>query len=109
MSSTYRKVIRDLALQRVRILYGLAIEMTRRGNYEKARRYVGIALRILEKANIRKPIFLRRGICKNCYIPLIPGLTASVRIRGNRKYVIVTKKCLLCGWVSRLPCPKRKK
>ncbi len=109
MSHIYRKVIRDLAIQRTRILYGLAVKAAKEGNYERARRYIDIALRIIQKANVKKPIYLRRGICKNCHVPLIPGLTVRIRIRGNRKYVIITKKCLLCGWVSRLPCPRKKK
>ena len=103
-----RRIIKDLALQRVRKLYTLAVSEVRLGNYDRARRYVEIALNLISKANVRKPMYLRRGICKNCYVPLIPGLTATVRLRGNRKYIIVVRKCLLCGWVSRIPCPRRK-
>jgi len=103
-----RRIIKDLALQRVRKLYTLAVSEVRLGNYDRARRYVEIALNLISKANVRKPMYLRRGICKNCYVPLIPGLTATVRLRGNRKYIIVVRKCLLCGWVSRVPCPRKK-
>jgi len=103
-----RRIIKDLALQRARKLYTLAVSEVRLGNYDRARRYVEIALNLISKANIRKPMYLRRGVCKNCYVPLIPGLTATVRLRGNRKYIIVVRKCLLCGWVSRVPCPRKK-
>jgi len=103
-----RRIIKDLALQRVRKLYTLAVNEVRLGNYDRARRYVEIALNLISKANVRKPMYLRRGICKNCYVPLIPGLTATVRLRGNRKYIMVVRKCLLCGWVSRVPCPRKK-
>ncbi len=103
-----RRIIKDLALQRVRKLYTLAVNEVRLGNYDRARRYVEIALNLISKANVRKPTYLRRGICKNCYVPLIPGLTATVRLRGNRKYIMVVRKCLLCGWVSRVPCPRKK-
>ena len=103
-----RRIIKDLALQRVRRLYTLAVNEVRLGNYDRARRYVEIALNLISKANVRKPMYLRRGICKNCYVPLVPGLTATVRLRGNRKYIIVVRKCLLCGWVSRIPCPRKK-
>ena len=103
-----RRIIKDLALQRVRKLYTLAVSEVRLGNYDRARRYVEIALNLISKANVRKPMYLRRGICKNCYVPLIPGLTATVRLRGNRKYIMVVRKCLLCGWVSRVPCPRKK-
>ena len=107
--SRYRRknIIKDLAIQRAKILYSLAVTEVRGGNYERARRYVDIALRIIEKANVRKPLFLRRGACKHCHIPLIPGLTCRVRIRSNRKYIIVTKTCLLCGWVRRIPCIRK--
>ena len=103
-----RRIIKDLALQRARRLYILAVNEARLGNYDRARRYVDIALDLLSKANVRKPMYIRRGVCKNCHIPLIPGLTATVRLRGNRKYIIVVRKCLLCGWVSRILCPRRK-
>ncbi len=108
MVGKYRKKnIKDLALQRARILYGLAVTEVRRGMYGRARRYISLALRLIEKANARKPIFLRRGTCKNCYVPLIPGLTCRIRLRGNKKYIIVTKTCLLCGWVRRIPCKRK--
>ncbi len=110
MVGKYRKKsIKDLAIQRARILYSLAISEAGRGGYDRARRYIDIALRLIEKANARKPIFLRRGICKNCHIPLIPGLTCRVRLRGDRKHIIVTKTCLLCGWVRRIPCRRKAK
>ena len=102
-----KKNIRDLAVQRARILYDLAVTEARKGSYERARRYITLALRLIEKANARKPVFLRRGTCKNCHAPLIPGLTCRVRLRGNRKHIIVTKTCLLCGWVRRIPCKRK--
>jgi len=103
------RLIKDLALQRVRKLYALAVDEVKKKNFDRARRYINIALKLLAKANVRKPLFIRRGVCKNCLIPLVPGVTASIRLRGNRKYIIVVKRCLLCGWVNRLPCPRRRK
>ncbi len=108
MVGEFKKRVRDLAIQRARILYRLAVNEVREGRVELAREYVRLALRLIQKANARKPLFLRRGICRNCLVPLIPGLTATVRLRGNRGYVIITRKCLLCGWVSRLPCRRRR-
>lgn len=109
MISKYRRksAIKDLAIQRTRILYNLAVSEVRKKAYDRARRYISIALRLIEKANIRKPLFMRRNICKHCCIPLIPGLTCRVRIRSNRKYIMVTKTCLLCGWVRRIPCERK--
>ncbi len=100
------KLVKDLALQRARILYALAVEEVRKGNVGRSRRYIHIALRLVRKANVRKPTYLRRGICKNCLVPLIPSVTSRVRLRGNRKFIITVRTCLMCGWVSRIPCRK---
>ncbi|RLG82471.1 MAG: ribonuclease P [Thermoprotei archaeon] len=104
----YKKRVKDLALQRARLLYLNAVREVREGEVDRGRDYVKLALRLLEKANAKKPLYLRRWVCKNCYAPLIPGLTASVRVKGDRKYVIIAKKCLLCGWVSRVRCVRRR-
>jgi ribonuclease P protein subunit RPR2 len=103
-----KKAIKDLAQQRAKILYRLSLSEAREGNISRARHYIEIALTLIRKANANKPMYLRRGICKNCLAPLIPGVTARIRIRHNRKYVIITKTCLLCGWVRRIPCKKIK-
>lgn len=99
-----KRALKDLALERVRILYSEALLAVREGRLDRARRYVEIALRIVNKVNIRTPKYLRRGICRKCLTPSIPGVTARYRVRGVRKYVIITRTCLICGWVSRLPC-----
>lgn len=101
-----KKMIRDIALQRVRILYNEALLAVKGGRVERGRRYIDLALRILSRANARRPKYLRRGICKKCLTPLIPGVTARYRLRSVRKYVIITRTCLIRGWVSRLPCRK---
>ncbi len=75
----------------------------------RARRYVELALKIVSRANARTPKYLRRGVCRNCLIPLVPGITARYRIRGLREHVIISRTCLVCGWVSRLWCGKTKK
>ncbi len=102
-----RKAIKDLAMQRARILLTEAFNAVRRGEYPLARRYISVGLRLLRKAGVRKPMPYRRLICKRCMLPLIPGLTCRIRIRRNRKYIIVTKTCLECGWVRRIPCPRK--
>ena len=40
---------------------------------------------------------LRRGFCKNCYAPLIPGLTCKIRIKKGVK----TVTCNLCNTKNR--------
>jgi len=103
-----RKVVKDLAIQRSYLLFNYAVDRVKKGDLNLARRYIELGLKLLRKANASKPYVYRRYVCKNCYIPLIPGLTARVRIKSNKKQIITTTTCLMCGWVSRKPCEKRK-
>lgn len=103
-----RRLIKDLAIQRAAILYNTSVKMLKLGLVEVARRETELGLRLLRKARARKPLLYRRYVCRNCLVPLIPGLTARVRIRSNRKQVIITLTCLQCGWVMRKPCAKKK-
>ncbi|MEM0504261.1 MAG: RNAse P, Rpr2/Rpp21 subunit [Sulfolobales archaeon] len=89
-------------------MYSEALLAVKSGNIARARRYVELALKVVNKANVKTPRYLRRGVCRNCLTPSIPGITARYRIRGLRKYVIISRTCLICGWVSRLQCRKRK-
>ena len=100
--------VKDLAIQRALILYSEAVKQLRLGRPDRARRYVEIGLRLLAKAKAKKPMPYRRWVCKNCGLPLVPGLSATVRIRGDRKHVILVRRCIFCGWVSRLPMPRKK-
>ncbi|RLF05781.1 MAG: ribonuclease P [Thermoprotei archaeon] len=96
--------MRDLAWQRIRILLRLADSMVKRDE-ALARRYVKLAFRIAAKARLRLPRTLKRRYCRRCGIPLVPGLTARVRVKGGRGgRVIVT--CLRCGYVRRYPLKK---
>lgn len=73
---------------------------------ENARKYIELAFKLIEKANIRTPRWLRRGTCKRCKVPLIPGLTSRVRLRPGRKVVNIVHTCLICGWIHRYPQKK---
>ncbi len=97
-----KSTVKDLARQRIRWLFKLAYNETKKGNYERSRRYTKLIIRIAEKGGIKVPRRIKRSICKNCGIVLIPGLTARVRVRseGSRgSHVTVT--CLVCGWMKR--------
>jgi len=97
-----RSEIRDLARQRIRWLFKLAYEETKKKNYERARRYAELIIRIAEKGKVKVPKSIKRSICKNCKIILIPGITARVRIRSEgSKGSRVTVTCILCGWMKR--------
>ena len=101
MVSKRRRRLRDLAIQRIRILYRLASDRARIGDYGLSRRYIELIIRISRKARIRLPIYIRRGYCRRCKVALIPGVTARVRLQsaGKGSHVVVT--CLLCGWKRR--------
>ena len=95
-------IIRDLALQRMKMLYSLALDETRKGRDWLARRYIELIIKYSHKARVKPPRYIRRGYCRRCKIPLIPGLTSRIRIqskgrRGSR--IVVT--CLKCGWIRR--------
>ncbi len=108
MRRKFRNAKRDLAYQRALILYGEAVKALKKGMTDLSRRYITLGLRLLSKADVRKPVKYRRWVCKNCLVPLVPGLSCRVRIRRNRKQIIVTKTCLHCGYVVRTPCPRGK-
>jgi len=95
------KYIREIARERVILLYKYSVERAREGDFELARRYIEIMLKIAGKARIKPPRYIRRGYCRRCHIPLIPGLTLSVRVRGSGKSSRLVYRCLQCGWVRR--------
>ena len=96
-----KKEIRDIARQRIKWLYQLALEETKKEKYDAARSYTKLMFRIAEKSRIRIPRTIKRNICKQCGIPLIPGLTLNIRIRSEGKGSHIVAKCKLCGWVKR--------
>lgn len=96
---------RDLARQRIWILLSLADNVVKR-DQELARRYVALALKLAAKARLRLPRDVRRRYCRRCKVPLIPGLTARVRVRSRRqRHIVVT--CLKCGYVRRYVTVRR--
>jgi ribonuclease P protein subunit RPR2 len=95
----YAKIARDIAIQRSLILYHLAVDATKAGELDYARRLTAHALELLKRMRLRKPLPLRRMICKNCLLPLIPGVTARIRLREGK--LVIT--CLACGYIRRFP------
>ena len=104
-----KRIVRDLALQRIRWLYKLSIDAVKRNDTELARRYVDIILSLSRKANVRLPKLIKHSVCKNCHIPLIPGITAKIRLRSDGKSSWIVIKCLKCGWIHRYPYKPRNK
>lgn len=96
-----RDIRRDVARQRSLMLYSLAVQRLRENRVNMARIYIERGLKILARSRTRKPLYYRRWVCRKCRIPLVPGLTARVRIRSTKVYMLVVKKCLVCGWINR--------
>ncbi|UZE91733.1 MAG: ribonuclease P [Methanosarcinales archaeon] len=92
--------IRDMAKQRIEILFGLA-EKEFGEHPERSNRYVQLARRIGMRHNVRIPREFKRRMCKHCYSYLMPGASARVRLR--KRYVTVT--CLACNRQMRYPYP----
>ena len=99
---------RDLVTQRIRILHNLAVEEVRRGNIDYARRLMQLAKRISEATRVRIPRRIKKGMCKHCYVPLVPGLTCTVRLRSQGKFSYIVVKCSKCGWIKRYPYKPRR-
>ena len=104
-----RELAKDIALQAIRILYLAAIDAVRRGDHELARRLVAAADAARRVMRLRKPRFLRRGVCRNCGLPLVPGVTARYRLvrDGSISRLVVT--CLACGYIHRYILVKRRR
>ncbi|MCC6051343.1 MAG: hypothetical protein LM580_11585 [Thermofilum sp.] len=99
---SFDRQLRDLARERVAILLELAEEVLREDE-ALARRYVELAFRIAAKARLKLPRRLKRRYCRRCKTPLVPGLTARVRVKrgcGGRRLVVT---CLRCGFIRRYP------
>ena len=91
-------------LERTRILYSMALEAARAGDLEYARMLTGLIRRLATRNRVRPPRSIKRGICKNCGAPLIPGVTARVRLRSQgRSFAYRVVVCLECGWIHRYP------
>ncbi len=96
-----RRIMRDIAIQRIRLLYKFALRESIRGDYDRVRRYVQIAMKISAKGRVRIPRSIKRRICKNCKIILVPGSTSVVRLRNDGKRSWIVERCLICGWIRR--------
>ncbi|MCW4050032.1 MAG: ribonuclease P [Candidatus Bathyarchaeota archaeon] len=92
---------RNIANQRIRILYKLA-QQTYPRDPGLSRRYTHLLMRIAQRTRTKLPRSIRRGICRNCKTILIPGLNSRTRIRQRREpHVTIT--CTDCGHITRIP------
>jgi len=98
---------RQIALQRIHTLFGLAKEKIRE-EPELAQRYAEIARRIAMRTKVRLPTEYRRLICRHCKKFIYPGVNCRVRVQQRREpHMVIT--CLLCGSHTRIPLRGRGK
>ncbi|MEM0340925.1 MAG: ribonuclease P Rpr2/Rpp21/SNM1 subunit [Acidilobaceae archaeon] len=102
-----KKLLKDLVRQRAKIVFSQAVEAVRSGDYERAKE-LGFYLRELAmRTGVRLSRQLKRTICRNCYVVLLPGTTCTVRVRSqSRSFSYIVIKCKLCGYIHRRPFKK---
>jgi len=93
-----------VARERIEILIDQARRMVK-DNEVLSRRYVDLAQRISERTKVRIPSELKRYLCKNCGIALVPGTNARIRLHARNSGIVLT--CLSCGAVKRYPVTEK--
>lgn len=106
MVAMRRAVIEDIAKQRIDRLMKMAEELSLK-DIDLADRYAELAFRIAMRAKVRLPKKYKLRICRKCRKYLLPGITASIRIRSRRETHIVVK-CLRCGYIRRYVIRKKR-
>ena len=99
-----REAVASVARERIEILIGQAKEMAWK-NENLSRRYVDLARRISKRTKTRIPSQVKRYLCKDCGIALVPGHNARVRLYAHNTGIVIT--CLSCGSVRRYPVNSR--
>ena len=92
-----QKTVSEIGRTRISRLMDLSEEAVRSGRHDRARRYVEIARRIGMKTRLNIP--KDRPYCKACLIPLMPGVSCTVRLSDHK----VVTTCGMCGTVRRRP------
>lgn len=81
-------------------------EYARSGTVHQAQYGTKYFQSLARKATLRIDPSIKRSICKQCRLVLIPGITCSIRVKNDRPaHIVVQTRCHLCGHVRRLPCP----
>jgi ribonuclease P protein subunit RPR2 len=97
---------RDIARERIEILFGLAGREFQ-SHRERSKRYVGLARRIGMRYNVRIPEGLKGSFCRKCSSYLKPGVNSRARTSPRQRALVI--KCLECGSISRHPYRRERK
>lgn len=95
-----RRLITDIARERVSILLAMAKSRLVDGDQGLSKRYVRIALELCRHYRIRDRS-LDRQVCRGCSSLLVPGLSCRVIVASSRHAVIY--KCSACGRENQVP------
>ncbi len=96
-----KKDAKGIAADRIEGLFVMARAEAKAGRQDRAKRYVGLALRIGERHKVRPGH--KREYCPSCHAYFIPPANVRSRIGAGR--VIIT--CLSCGRILRYPLEPR--
>ncbi len=101
----HREVEREIARERIEILFRLAREAFPE-NRELSRRYIALAKQIGMRSRTHIPKELKLFVCKGCGSLLVPPENCRVRVisRGGSRVVLT---CLDCGRIKRFPIGRK--
>ncbi|MGC9190892.1 MAG: ribonuclease P protein component 4 [Candidatus Micrarchaeia archaeon] len=98
MASDSKQLIRQIAAERIEILFDLALnELSRHSDDSNtlSRSYASKIARISAHYRVKIPKRVEQGICNKCHFVLMPGLNATVKVVSTHSYVAI--KCGNCG------------
>ncbi len=95
------RLLKDIATQRMYILFDMGVASVKSGRIRYAKRYGELIRKISMRCRVAIPKSIRRWICKNCSVIMVPGFSARVRSRRKGKTLRVVTTCLVCGWMHR--------
>lgn len=100
----WRRLVRRQLVRLFDLAWGWAL----RGEGWLARRYVGLAWRIVVRTRVRLPRRLKWRFCRRCGALFLPGKNCRVRLRrvGRRSSLVVT--CLECGYRRKMVWVRRR-
>jgi len=97
-----RDTVKNIGKERIMRLTELSKEAVMDGKGDRARRYVTLARNIGMKTKVSLPKEFDH--CKDCLIPLMPGVNCKVRLTGGK----VVTTCGECGAIKRMPYIKER-
>lgn len=93
----------NIARERIGLLLAMAEHRAFSGEMALADRYAQLARKIGMRYNLPMPRGFNLRFCRRCMKYLMPGKNARFRTAGGR----LSRKCLECGSVYRMPLKQR--